>query len=738
MAIAATLVGDLALTDTVYDSGSLGLNGASGVHALTIGGRNFVYVAGRADDAVTVFELDASGQLAFRQTFSDTSTTALAGAANITSVTLPGGTYLYVNASDDSGISVFQVAANGSLSLVEAVYDDATLELAGTAGKMSVAHVGNANFLIASGYDDGGASVFRINADGTLTNTGNVDDASNADFALRGTQDVASVTSNGETFVFVAASLDSGITGFKLDANGGLTFTDSLFDSTNLLSQVVALAAHEIDGQAYLFAASPYEGLNVFRVSASGELQAVFYLRDYTIDGLRGPCALTVFELEGSTFLAVSSRTGNGVTLFSVNNDGSLYRQSTIIDDASTALDGSFSNDVVMIGDTQYLVASGPDEDGVSVFGLGLGPDTLEGSFTSQTLLGFDGDDVLIGGGGSDLLIGGQGADRLDGGAWLDTASYKDSATGVIVNLAIGRGAFGDAAGDTLINIEHVNGSRFADVLTGDDGINILRGGAGNDIIRGYAENDLLFGGDGSDTIFGGDGKDRINGEAGHDRLSGGMGTDTVFGHLGDDVIIGDADGTADTYNGEVGNDAIDYSAVTTAIDVNFANGVATGSAIGRDSLAGFERVFAGSGNDSLVANAETFLMDGGAGNDTMLGSSGANILVGGLGNDILNGFDGYDRLNGGAGDDRLAGGGNNDVFIFADGFGTDVVVDFNEFSSAEKIDLSAVTAITSFADLAANHLTQVGADAVITDGANTITLNGVLIADLDANDFLF
>ncbi|MAU95182.1 MAG: hypothetical protein CMP81_04715, partial [Fulvimarina sp.] len=58
--------------------------------------------------------------------------------------------------------------------------------------------------------------------------------------------------------------------------------------------------------------------------------------------------------------------------------------------------------------------------------------------------------------------------------------------------------------------------------------------------------------------------------------------------------------------------------------------------------------------------------------------------------------------------------------------------------NDAEKIDLSAVTAITSFADLAANHLTQVGGNAVITDGFNTITLNGVNIADLDAGDFIF
>ncbi|MEO1151823.1 MAG: calcium-binding protein, partial [Pseudomonadota bacterium] len=73
------------------------------------------------------------------------------------------------------------------------------------------------------------------------------------------------------------------------------------------------------------------------------------------------------------------------------------------------------------------------------------------------------------------------------------------------------------------------------------------------------------------------------------------------------------------------------------------------------------------------------------------------------------------------------------------DGFGNDVITDFDQDNAFEFIDLSGVTAITDFTDLADNHLMQVGMDTVIDDGAgNTITLIGVDIADLDASDFLF
>ncbi|MEM6619264.1 MAG: calcium-binding protein, partial [Pseudomonadota bacterium] len=78
------------------------------------------------------------------------------------------------------------------------------------------------------------------------------------------------------------------------------------------------------------------------------------------------------------------------------------------------------------------------------------------------------------------------------------------------------------------------------------------------------------------------------------------------------------------------------------------------------------------------------------------------------------------------------------DVFVFEDGFGNDVITDFNVRAVAEDIDLSGVSAITSFADLAANHMAQVGADVVITAGADTITVQGADLAKLDAEDFIF
>jgi len=75
-------------------------------------------------------------------------------------------------------------------------------------------------------------------------------------------------------------------------------------------------------------------------------------------------------------------------------------------------------------------------------------------------------------------------------------------------------------------------------------------------------------------------------------------------------------------------------------------------------------------------------------------------------------------------------------VFLFNGPFGQDTITDFA--INGDKVNLSSVGAITNFVDLSANHLSQVSGNTVITAGANTITLTGVTIAQLDANDFTF
>ncbi|TSD89479.1 calcium-binding protein [Mycobacterium sp. KBS0706] len=116
------------------------------------------------------------------------------------------------------------------------------------------------------------------------------------------------------------------------------------------------------------------------------------------------------------------------------------------------------------------------------------GIENLSGSNAGgDDLIGDSGANSLHGYGGDDVLRGGAGADTLEGGTGTDLASYYNSAAAVTVNLAAGTGSGSDAQGDILVSIENLNGSNFADTLTGNGGTNVLRGLAGRDTVTGGA-----------------------------------------------------------------------------------------------------------------------------------------------------------------------------------------------------------------------------------------------------------
>jgi choice-of-anchor C domain-containing protein len=82
----------------------------------------------------------------------------------------------------------------------------------------------------------------------------------------------------------------------------------------------------------------------------------------------------------------------------------------------------------------------------------------------NDTLDGGSGNDNLLGGAGNDLLQGGSGSDLLDGGTGRDTASYIDSAQGIVADITTGIVTSG-ADTDTLTSIERIAGSNHDDTF---------------------------------------------------------------------------------------------------------------------------------------------------------------------------------------------------------------------------------------------------------------------------------
>jgi hypothetical protein len=144
---------------------------------------------------------------------------------------------------------------------------------------------------------------------------------------------------------------------------------------------------------------------------------------------------------------------------------------------------------------------------------------TITGTSNSETLTGTPADDVICAGAGNDIIKGLEGNDTLKGEAGTDTANFSNSVAAISASL-INNSASGEGT-DTLMSIENLTGSLYADELSGSGAKNTITGGGGADVLTGLGGADKLVGNAGNDTL------DSQDGVEGNDSVDGGGGTDT-------------------------------------------------------------------------------------------------------------------------------------------------------------------------------------------------------------------
>lgn len=270
----------------------------------------------------------------------------------------------------------------------------------------------------------------------------------------------------------------------------------------------------------------------------------------------------------------------------------------------------------------------------------------------------------------------------------FDTIDFSGSTAATILDLRAGQFSSvnghmnnvsifaGHNADQTEYYVERGIGSRFGDVLIGNDGANILDGRAGADSMAGGGGDDLYFVDDAGDIV----------------RETAGGGNDTIY----------------------VMRDGLNLRNVANVENIIYVGGSGTPPSGGSEStIPGAVSPPA----EILTGTNASETIDGGAGGQTIFGRDGDDVLIGGRdtlasrdinntipirelddqtetddGNDALYGGRGNDTLFGGAGDDTLDGGEGDDVFhgqagedVFLGGAGSDTV-DFSKESPFQLI----------------------------------------------------
>ncbi|WP_417721879.1 calcium-binding protein [Salipiger sp.] len=300
----------------------------------------------------------------------------------------------------------------------------------------------------------------------------------------------------------------------SLTDDGIVTLLDGLGDDTLIGSardEVFSISRGDdsIDGGAGWDVLDYSSYVSSYFDPGSGDTTTVTRsIKDLVVDLAAGTASGTFVPLDGED---AGDVTDTGIIAGIEEVRGSdRYGDRLIGDGQANRLIGNAGDDTLEGGGGNDTLDGGADRD------------SLDGGAGSDLLTGGTGSDTLNGGNGDDTLDGGAGADRFDGGAGIDTLRYADATGRVIVDLqgpvegsVLTFFTGGLAEGDTFHHIENISGSRFADNLRGDSGVNILEGGNASDRLYGRAGNDILIGGAGVDALYGNLGADMMTGGTG-------------------------------------------------------------------------------------------------------------------------------------------------------------------------------------------------------------------------------
>ncbi|MBR6372945.1 MAG: hypothetical protein IKS20_07175, partial [Victivallales bacterium] len=193
------------------------------------------------------------------------------------------------------------------------------------------------------------------------------------------------------------------------------------------------------------------------------------------------------------------------------------------------------------------------------------------------------------------------------------------------------------------------------------------------------------------------------------------------------DIFAGSADPNVLNLTDDANGDALFVDDIYTELPGTLAEN--------QSRIAQLDEIRAGAGNDVVDLTSQKFeyiggglIVRGGSGDDVIWANKGDNQLFGDDGNDRLVGASGDDIIVGGSGNDAMHGGGGHDTFTFCNDWGNDIVEQLN-----------GGTVLLWFNEVEKNTLVLEGdalGNAVISDGTNSVTLQGIQFSNELANAF--
>ena len=309
-------------TDSITDSGSRELEGATGIAMFESGGSTYAAVAAFADNGVQILNVTDPSAITAAGSIANNSTLLLAGAAGITTFESGGSTYAAVASFTDSGVQILNVTDPSSVTATDNIANNSTLELNGAWGIATFESGGSTYAAVASRVDDG-VQILDVTNPSDITAAGSITDpGTNADaLELNGAWGIATFTSGGSTYAAVASNTDDGVQILDITNPSAITAAGSISDDgTNTdeleLNGAAGITTFESGGSTYAAVASFIDrGVQILDITNPSDITAAGGITNTDALLLDGAYDITTFESGGSTYAAVAAFTNDGVQI---------------------------------------------------------------------------------------------------------------------------------------------------------------------------------------------------------------------------------------------------------------------------------------------------------------------------------------------------------------------------------------------------------------------------------------
>lgn len=195
------------------DDDAHALANVSALVSLKTGAAQFLFAASSVEHGITSLTIDGGGALSVADTVYGMKGVGIHQPTRLATISADAGDFLVVGAAGSGNLTVYGIAADGSLGFRDMVWD--TLDTRFRAVTALDTFELNGRAFVLAGGTDGGMSLFELGPDGHLYFLTNAVDT--AATTLGSVSAIEAVNAGGDIQVFVSSATEAGVTQFGLD-----------------------------------------------------------------------------------------------------------------------------------------------------------------------------------------------------------------------------------------------------------------------------------------------------------------------------------------------------------------------------------------------------------------------------------------------------------------------------------------------------------------------------------------